>query len=46
MEDGGATAGERTVLSSTKIFGVPDGVALSSDEVRSAGASRTWNLYL
>jgi len=41
MKDGGATGGERTVLNSTKILGVPDGVALSSDDVRSAGASTT-----
>jgi len=46
MKHGRTTAKERTVLNSTKILGVPDGVALSSDDVRSAGAPTTRNLYL
>lgn len=33
------------MLDSTKIFAVPDGVALSSD-VRSGRTSTTWNSYL
>ena len=40
-----ATTRELTVLDSTKILVVPDGVALPSD-VRSGEASTTQNLYL
>lgn len=40
-----ATAKKRTVLDSTKILAVPDGVALPSD-VRSGEAPTTQKLYL